>query len=211
MQHNRTSATQRLGPRNERTPYALAIIAAIALIGTLVPSEVGAVNASPLRAAGSFTDPVGDGTDPYNPDTGDIASAKVTHTSRVVTATYTLAANGGFPNGVYWQFDTKAGDPGPEFLVSWTYDAPDAAYVVRVKNWVSGWAGQIGQSVPCKGAHMTALDRGQKMTIPRSCLVVKGTKPGKVRAHLETSDLSSSAATDYAPDARSYGAWVRVG
>ena len=198
--------------RNGSMVSALTAFAVIALLGASAPSQAVVVEAPTLRAGASFADPAGDATDPYNAGTGDIVSAKVTHTSRVVTASYTLAADGGFPNGVYWQFDTKAGDPGPEFLVGWTYDAPGSASVVRIKDWASGWAGGgAGTPVRCKGARMKGLDRGQKLVVPRSCLATKGAKPRKVRAHVETSDLSSQDATDYAPDVRTFGGWVRTG
>ena len=188
----------------------LAALSVIALMGA--PVGALAAEASSFRATGSFADPVGDGTDPYNAGTGDVASVKVTHTSRTVTAAYTLAPEGGFPNGVYWQLDTRASDSGPEFLVGWTYDAPGSAYVVRVEDWSSGWAGgQAGRPVRCRGARMKGLDRGQKLVVPRSCLATKGTKPRKVRAHLETSDLSSMDATDYAPDVQTFGDWVKKG
>jgi hypothetical protein len=190
----------------------LVAIAAVALMAGPASAGTVAAEAASLRASGSFTDPVGDGTDTYNAGTGDVVSGKVTHTSRVVTAAYTLAGEGGFPNGVYWQFDTVPGDPGPEFLVGWTYDAPGSAYVARIKDWASGWAGGgVGTPVRCKGARMKGLDRGQKLVVPRSCLALKGVKPRKVRAHVETSDLSSTDATDYAPDVRTFGGWVRRG
>ncbi|MFC4785947.1 hypothetical protein ACT8ZV_15825 [Nocardioides sp. MAHUQ-72] len=159
-------------------------------------------------------DPSGDSKPGYSgiAGEGDIGKVTVAANRRIVRLAWRGAPGSEWASGMFWQLDTVKGNRGPEFMISWTYDISDHAYLGRIDTWTKGWAGGPGER-RCRGLKVRHPDipgPGQNYVVPLRCLKSHGAKPTKVRVNLESSDLSSTYALDVAPSHHRFGRWVRT-
>ena len=124
--------------------------------------------------------------------------------------TWRGAPDSQWASGMFWQLDTVKSNPGPEFMVSWSYDLSGRAFLGRIDKWTKGWAGgPSGRR--CRGLKVRypgTTRPGQDYIVPLRCLKSNGVKPKRIRVNLESSDLSSDYALDAAPAHHRFGRWV---
>ncbi len=157
-------------------------------------------------------DPSGDSKPGYSgtPGEGDIGKVTVTAKRRTVHLAWRGAPGSEWAGGMFWQLDTVKSNRGPEFMISWSYDIADRAYLGRIDTWTKGWAGGPTEK-RCRGLKVRYPDTnrpGQNYVVPLRCLKSHGAKPKRIRVNLESSDLSSSYALDVAPRHHRFGRWV---
>jgi hypothetical protein len=133
----------------------------------------------------------------------DISAIKVTHGPRnlfVRTKTFSPVR---YVNVAEAWIDTRAGNPGPEFLLYRNTFAPRHLAIVRVDRWhARDWRDRR-----CARAEVR-IDRGDLlMKAPRRCLRIGGVTPQRVRVTVHTYDEQFVHSTeDWAPRERRFGA-----
>lgn len=174
-----------------RSAFALSIATAVA--GT-------ALTAVPASAQTRwFHDPVGDTT---HPGYGDIAHVVVHHKPKRVRIGVIVAPGTDLADIHDIRFDTRKGNPGPEFLLTHY----EGAAIYRVDRW-----SDMQGPVRCSPPEPKRYDGGTRLvfTFRRACLKINGTMPARFRVNVVT--WQEDGVDDRLPGKRRWTGWVKAG
>ena len=143
-------------------------------------------------------------SDPWDPGKfrADISAVKVTHGPRNLFVRMKFFPRVGNVNVTEAWIDTRAGNPGPEFVLSRNDLYPRFLWVYRVNRW--DFKGSHARD--CEKAGARTDDGDVLLQVPRSCLRIGGVTPKRVRVTAHAYDEQFVHRTeDWAPGERHFG------
>lgn len=134
--------------------------------------------------------------------TADISAVKVTHGPQNLFVRMKFFPRVGNVNVTEAWIDTRAGNPGPEFVLSRNDLYPHFVWVYRVNRW--DFKGSHARD--CEKATAGTDDGDVLLRVPRACLRIRGVAPNRVRVTAHAYDEEFVDQTeDWAPGKRHFG------